>query len=229
MVETEASGGAPSKDAHLLVVDTGSPVTSVAFGSAQRVLASDSLPTARSSSRILSLIHGVLDAAGAELSHVGGLVALAGPGSFTGLRVGLATLLGLHQALAVPATTVSSLEVLAFSAGLGPHPRLGAVDALRDEWFIQPFRAELPLAPLAEPALVAAAELSRLAPARMVGFGDSDLEAREDWSGEIELEEAGPLAETALRLLASREQVWDPLRLTQPLYLRPPAAKRAQG
>ena len=105
----------------------------------------------RSSADILRLIDETLEQADTRLHRVGGLVALAGPGSFTGLRVGLATVLGLHQALGIPATTLSNLEVLAFSGGGDRELRLGAVDALRGEWFVQPFEGRASFRPAAEP------------------------------------------------------------------------------
>ena len=71
---------------------------------------------------------------------------IAKPGSFTGLRVGLATVLGLHQALGLPATALPTLEVLGC---LGPGDGstvVAVVDALRGEWFAQRFEsAAVPL------------------------------------------------------------------------------------
>ena len=227
MVASAPSPDGPHPEAPLLVIDTGSPVTSVAFGTPRELLAANSLPTARSSSDILRLIDETLEQAETKLHRVGGLVALAGPGSFTGLRVGLATVLGLHQALGIPATTLSNLEVLAFSGRGDRELRLGAVDALRGEWFVQPFEGRASFRPAAEPVLVPADDLSSLPTGLIVGFGVSQLPDQAA-GRELEVQEAGPLAPAALRLIGLRQPAWDAERLTRPLYLRPPAAKRAQ-
>jgi tRNA threonylcarbamoyl adenosine modification protein YeaZ len=55
----------------------------------------------------------VLESAGAALEHCDRLAVCAGPGSFTGVRVGLATAWGLSRAAGIPLETVSTLEALA--------------------------------------------------------------------------------------------------------------------
>ncbi len=63
-----------------------------------------------------------------------------GPGSFTGLRVGLAFALGLGQALGRPVIGVSSLQALAWSLGGGPSgPVAVVIDARRGEVYLQTF------------------------------------------------------------------------------------------
>ena len=69
------------------------------------------------------MVQEVLTEAGVGVRDLGGIAVLRGPGSFTGLRIGLATVLGLHQALGVPATAIPSLPVLAASAGVGEGDR----------------------------------------------------------------------------------------------------------
>ena len=101
----------------LLAVDAGSPRVSVAVGDAGEVLAEAAETRERSSATLLAMVDGVLAEAGLRAAELAGLVALRGPGSFTGLRVGLATVLGLHQALGLPAVAVPTLGVL---AALGP-------------------------------------------------------------------------------------------------------------
>ena len=67
-----------------------------------------------------------LAAAGAGFADIGRIAVTVGPGSFTGVRVGIAYAKGLALALGVPAVGVSTLEVLARQAGC---PALGVVDA----------------------------------------------------------------------------------------------------
>ena len=126
----------------LLALDTGSPQVSVALGRDGQVLAERSVEIDRSSGRLVEMIGEVLAEAGARPRDLGGVLALQGPGSFTGLRIGLATALGLHQALGVPATAIPTLRVL---AAREEGTIVAAVDALRGEWSAQAFRAGEPL------------------------------------------------------------------------------------
>jgi tRNA threonylcarbamoyl adenosine modification protein YeaZ len=215
-------------DAPVLVLDTASPTVSVALATSGRLLAERREPIARSSVRLLPMIDEVLAEAGAALGHLAGLVVLAGPGSFTGLRVGMATAIGLHQASGLPATAVPTFDALAAWArdeGLADRPLFAAVDVLRGEWAVQEFEpaAEAgPQNPSGEPERIAAAELlSRAAAAggRIAGFGVAAL------GEEVgpELCEPEALAAAAARELSLRPPGWDPTRLTEPLYFRPPA------
>jgi tRNA threonylcarbamoyl adenosine modification protein YeaZ len=133
----------------VLAVDAGSPVVSVAIGVGGEVLAARAVALQRSSTQLLALVAEVLEETAARPADLAGVVALAGPGSFTGLRVGLATALGLVQGLGVPALALPALAVLAAASGAPPGALvIAAVDALRGEWSAQAFRA----GPVPEPA-----------------------------------------------------------------------------
>ena len=67
--------------------------------------------------------------------EIDGFVAVSGPGSFTGLRVGLAAIKGLAEVLKKPIATVSVLEALAIASGLSGHV-FAALDAQRGEVFL---------------------------------------------------------------------------------------------
>lgn len=207
----------------LLILDAGSPLVSVAVARGAEVMAERSIELHRSSTQLLEMVRAALAAAGLKPGDLGGVVALRGPGSFTGMRIGLATVLGLHQALGMPATGLSTFEALAASVPAGEEIVIAAVDALRGDWSAQAFAGGVPLG---EPELVPGPELPRLAagrPAVVVGFGVSRLGEAAGWPPEVRLVEAGPLAAAAARLIASRETEWDPSLLTAALYTRPPA------
>ncbi len=74
--------------------------------------------------------------AGAAFPELGRIGVTVGPGSFTGLRVGLAFAKGLAIALGVPCVGVGVLEALAASAG-GHGRVLAAIDAKRDQVYLQ--------------------------------------------------------------------------------------------
>ena len=79
----------------------------------------------------------VLREAGATLDEVDRLAVIVGPGSFTGLRVGIATIQGLALAQSLPVTPVSTFEALAWTAGTAAPADAVAtwVDAHRAEVF----------------------------------------------------------------------------------------------
>lgn len=218
----------------LLALDTGSPLVSVALGQGGRLLARREIASERSSRQVLALVQEVMEEIGANPQDLGGVAALRGPGSFTGLRIGLSTALGLHQALAIPAVALSTLRVMALAAVIGDEPpQIGpsrgalitAIDALRGEWMAQAFTASPFPHALNEPALVPVQGLPALAPRqalRLVGFGLRQLAEAHGW--ELPVTEPGALAPVALRLAFQIPLgVWDPETLTRPLYARPPA------
>lgn len=231
----------PELQPPVLALDSGSPVVSVAVARGGRTLAARQVEIGRSSQRLLPMIDETLGEAGVGPGELAGIVALAGPGSFTGLRVGLATAMGLHQALGVPATAVPTLGALAATVPRqaepreegGPRRAVAVVDVLRDEWAVQ----ELDLDGDGPPRPRAAAErlpreelLARLTaaaePAWLVGFGVAALEAalgEAIAAGRVRPFEPPGLAEETARLATEHPPAWNPGSLTEPLYFRPPA------
>jgi tRNA threonylcarbamoyladenosine biosynthesis protein TsaB len=123
-----------------------------ATASPSLALVRDDAPTAElwlapepgSGRRVLEAAHGLLAAAGTSVRELDAIVVGVGPGGFTGLRIGIATALGLGQALGIPVTGASSLEALA--VGLLEVAPAGAVvapalDARRRELFAAAYRA----------------------------------------------------------------------------------------
>jgi tRNA threonylcarbamoyladenosine biosynthesis protein TsaB len=100
-------------------------------------------PEPGSGRRVLEAAHGLLVSAGLEVRALDGIVVGVGPGGFTGLRIGLATALGLGQALGVPVTGASSLEALALGiVAVAPDAAVVApvLDARRRELFAAAYR-----------------------------------------------------------------------------------------
>lgn len=67
------------------------------------------------SQTLLPMIHDMLQMAEVDVKELDGIAVAAGPGSFTGLRIGAATAKGLAQTLAIPIVAVPALEGLAFN------------------------------------------------------------------------------------------------------------------
>ncbi len=89
------------------------------------------------SERLLPELRGMLEACGWELRGLHAVGVVSGPGSFTGVRVGLAAAKGLCEAAGLPLVTVSRLRVLAAKAGT----EMAALDAGRGELFFGRFAA----------------------------------------------------------------------------------------
>ena len=87
------------------------------------------------SAQLIPQLAELLQRNGASKQDIGGLAVASGPGSFTGLRVGLAAVKGLAEALRKPIVAVSLLEVVAL-AGAGPGRVVAAIDAGRNELYV---------------------------------------------------------------------------------------------
>jgi tRNA threonylcarbamoyladenosine biosynthesis protein TsaB len=89
--------------------------------------------------RLMAMIDEALAEAKLSLSDVQRIGVTVGPGSFTGIRVGVAAARGLALALGVECVGVSTLEVLAHTASEPDKPVLAAINAHRDEVYAQSF------------------------------------------------------------------------------------------
>lgn len=93
------------------------------------------------SGRLLPALHQLLALASLRLADVAGFAISIGPGSFTGLRVGLATLKGLAFADSRPVAAVSTLAARAAAAEGVPGPVAALLDARRGEVYAACFSA----------------------------------------------------------------------------------------
>src|SRR5688572_23542415 len=100
----------------ILAVDTATSCQSVAVLKGESVLAHVEQNAQGSHAKwIVPSIDAALRAAGLEIHEMNGFAVSIGPGSFTGLRVGLATLLGFRTVLGTPLVAVPTLEAMAWS------------------------------------------------------------------------------------------------------------------
>lgn len=125
--------------------------------------------------RVLEAAHGLLAAAGHTVQDIGTIVVGVGPGGFTGLRIGLATALGLGQALGVTVTGAPSLEALALGMHAcepGREVVVPVLDARRRELFAAAYRPAGggALEEILAPCAIAPDDLARrLPPGALVG------------------------------------------------------------
>jgi tRNA threonylcarbamoyladenosine biosynthesis protein TsaB len=102
----------------ILALDTASPAPSVTLLAAGAVTEEPLFTSQyrRASEELLPAIERCFAAAGARLTECDRIAVCSGPGSFTGLRIGLATAWGLGRAAGIPVEMVSTLEALAETA-----------------------------------------------------------------------------------------------------------------
>src|SRR5262245_17196835 len=102
----------------ILALDTSSPEASLAISSAENIIATLTIRDDRPHSQTLfSQIAILLRLAEMKIQDVGAFAVATGPGSFTGLRVGLAAIKGLADSLNRPCLGVDSLDLLALASG----------------------------------------------------------------------------------------------------------------
>ena len=85
-----------------------------------------------------STVADLLREAGGRIEQLSGVVVVHGPGSFTGIRIGLSAAKGLAEALAIPIIAVSRLELLARQAPGGSAAAV--LDAGRGDFFVGFYR-----------------------------------------------------------------------------------------
>jgi tRNA threonylcarbamoyladenosine biosynthesis protein TsaB len=90
--------------------------------------------------RLLPALEWLLATAGSSLGDCAAVAVSQGPGSFTGLRAGIATAKGLAFSLGVPLYGIATLEALAANAPPGDEPVCAVLNARRGEVFCAVFR-----------------------------------------------------------------------------------------
>ncbi|MBB4238858.1 tRNA (adenosine(37)-N6)-threonylcarbamoyltransferase complex dimerization subunit type 1 TsaB [Rhizobium esperanzae] len=173
---------------------------------------------------LIGIVDRALDQAGLALSHIDRLAVTIGPGSFTGIRVGVAAARGFALSLNVPAVGVTTLEVMASAQReKTPHRAvLAAMDAKRDEIYLQSFAADG--APLDTPRALSVAQAQAFA----AGFdgeitGSATPLLRPDAGGDHT--NNFPISVVARLGAAASPDSGKP----KPLYLRGPDAKPQAG
>jgi tRNA threonylcarbamoyladenosine biosynthesis protein TsaB len=118
----------------VLAVETATQTGSVAIVSREKLVAEITLAVGLThGERVLGAIDRVLQDAGMGVADLAGLAVSAGPGSFTGLRIGLATVKGLAEAHPLPVAAVPTLEALAWNVAAAAHPVAAILDAKKGE------------------------------------------------------------------------------------------------
>lgn len=211
----------------LLAIDCSAGACSAAVAEDGETKAFERLRLARGHSEVvMPMVERVLAEAGRTAGDIDVVAATIGPGSFTGLRIGLAAARGLALAVGARTVPVTSLEALAHAAGPSETPLLVALDSKRGDLFCQWFdgggRA------VDEPSVRMAAEAVALAPGavfRVAGDAAEALLTAAAVAGKsavvsdgCDVPDARSVAAVALARAAAGGD--GPLR---PLYLKAPA------
>lgn len=208
----------------ILVIDTSGPECAAGiYDSGRRILVASKSETLGKghAERLIPMIDEVFSEAGLALKDMTRIGVTTGPGSFTGIRVGVAAARGFALSLGIPAVGVTTLQVVAEQVLEidPPAPVVAAIDAGRAEVFAQAFLPGGVM--LTEPATydydAVRAMIDRFG-AITVGSGIDAIEGREHGPDPYPLDRIGRIA---LRLPDDAK--------ASPVYIRGAGAKPQSG
>src|SRR5262245_4715876 len=132
---------------NVVAMDTATPAPSIAVLSRERIFEETLSGDRRASEELLPAVGRALARAGLRLADVDRVAVCSGPGSFTGIRVGLATAWGFGRALGVDVEAVPTLEAMAEGARtFGAEQAVAVLDAGRGEVVAERFDLTSPRA-----------------------------------------------------------------------------------
>lgn len=220
----------------ILSLDTSTPRGSVALLDGRVSTAELRLLSLEThSARLLASVDILLGSTGWHLADLDLVVAGMGPGSFTGIRIGVATAMGLAQTLSIPFAGISNLDALAHQTA-GIDGRIGVVvDAQRSQVYFSEYLSDHgKIRSVGKPRVLCPLDLrsySRRSHLYLIGDGAVRY-ARElmlpgvGWPRLVEVDLF--LAAALGRLALGRKRSWRSGEFLQsePLYIRPPDALR---
>ncbi|MDA1265596.1 MAG: tRNA (adenosine(37)-N6)-threonylcarbamoyltransferase complex dimerization subunit type 1 TsaB [Planctomycetota bacterium] len=187
---------------------------------------------ARHASDLLPTLAGVMEERGHAARDLSLICVGIGPGSYTGLRVGIATALGLSRGTGAPIVAVPSVAAWAYAALEPGQEATLLIDARANElYFARYLREEHGVTELAAPRVTTAAELPELLPATGVILADeAGLRAAQLGDADVArtITDHVPTASAVLSLALERFER-EGASLAEdiaPLYLRPFAASK---
>lgn len=223
----------------LLTLDTSGRAGSIAFSDGETLLGEQFCNgPGTHSDWLLPAIEQLSSGLELSLTSLAAIAVVVGPGSFTGLRVGIATAKGLAIALGLPLVGVSSLQTLAAGLPWAERPVCTLLDARKQEVYACLFRPGISgePEPLGEERVLPPEQLLPSLPSEVLLAGDGALRYRELLAGHLGAggrfapdgchhPRAGVAAGLALRKLR-RNEALSPALLS-PHYLRPSEAEIA--
>ncbi len=196
----------------ILAIDcaTGPVSAAVWKNGALAALVEDVRPVVQSA-RLLPMVEQVLAEAHITYKDLSAVACTVGPGSFTGIRVGLAAAQGICFAAGIPGVGFTTLEVMAYAARENTAPIFAVLNAGKGEWYYQAFSSQAGWKANTPPALGAPDAARHGAPKNAQWIGNIQIDGQD-------IIASVPRADTLAALAATRS---DALPL-KPFYIRPP-------
>lgn len=171
------------------------------------------------SARLVPMIEQALLESGTEYRQLSAIAATIGPGSFTGIRVGLATARGLCLAAGVKGIGFSTLEIVAYAAHkISPSPGppvLAILNAGKGEYYTQAFDTAPHWKARSGPRVETLESAASRMPASFVTAGNAAI------AGVASAPVTFPRADALAELAALQHE---PAAALKPFYIRPPDA-----
>ena len=119
-----------------LTIDTTTKTTALSLSEDGKLVSESFLHTDKThSERLIPMLDQLLMAADWQLGDLGFIGVVNGPGSFTGIRIGLATAQGLAQVLKIPSVGIGSLDTLSWAGWGRKEDTVVILDARKNEWY----------------------------------------------------------------------------------------------
>ena len=127
----------------ILAVDTAAQSCSVAIVDKKSLLTETTVVGNQTHSKhLMKMISAAMDLCSLDISDLDGFAVTCGPGSFTGLRIGISSVKGLATASGRPVVGVSSLDVLAMQTAFSSYLVRPLLDARKGEVYCSSYRFE---------------------------------------------------------------------------------------
>jgi tRNA threonylcarbamoyladenosine biosynthesis protein TsaB len=180
------------------------------------------------SERLMAAIDQLLTDAGWTVRDLEGLAVSVGPGSFTGLRVGLSTVKGLALALSVPVAAVPTLDAMAAMLPFAALPVCPVLDARKREVYASRYRWDgLAMRREWDYLAIAPDELDRRLDEPVIVVGDGADSVRSPLAYRIVPPRRGPAPAVVGALGHARLAIGETVAAAElvPIYLRPSEAE----
>ncbi len=223
----------------ILGIETSTRVCSVALVDSGQVAVEVTLNIGvHHAERLVPMVSDVLEQAGEALADLSGVAVASGPGSFTGLRIGMSTAKGLCAGADLPLVAVPTLMALAYQTASQSMPVCPMLDARRGQVYAGLYRRQgEQVVRLAPDAVTGVADLTRRLPNPVLLVGEGTEAYRDEITacrgdaaqfapGILGLPRAGSVALLGARRVAAGDV--DDLSDAEPQYLRRSQTERVR-
>lgn len=225
---------------NILAIDTSGPVAGCAVMAEGKIVHTVSMQHGLTHSEtILPEVERAMEAPGLKCGDIDVFAAVAGPGSFTGVRIGVCTAKGMAHAVNKPCVPIHALEALAMNFAGFAGLVCPILDARRGQVYCAAFDVSsgYPVRAMEDDAIALSELLNRLPEGRQILFAGDGVEkyaetiqAQMGVRAMIAPENLRDLKPEAVCALAARKKdEWIPACELRPVYLRKPQAERERN